>query len=155
MTLWLIFHMKSRGSAKEWKSTNYLELAKQLPEDQFQIILTGVPEEGDMIRAEVPEIIELPHVQDVTGKLSLDELIDLIGTVDGLLACSTGPLHIAGLAGIRCLGLFPQKRPMHAGRWKPLGTKSEYLEEQIPSEDTFLTITTEDVLAEIKDWKKD
>lgn len=148
----LVFHIKSRGSAKEWKSANYLEVAKKISSEKVNIILTGAEAEGDLIRTEIPEILELSGISDTTGKLSLKELISLIGNSDGLLACSTGPLHIAGISGINCLGLYPKKKPMHAGRWSPLGQKSYWIEEVTPSESKYLEIGAEEVLAELTSW---
>jgi ADP-heptose:LPS heptosyltransferase len=47
--------------------------------------------------------------------------------VDTLVACSTGPLHLAGILGKNAIGLFSPKRPIHPGRWKPLGLKTSIL----------------------------
>jgi ADP-heptose:LPS heptosyltransferase len=41
--------------------------------------------------------------------------------VKNLVACSTGPLHIAAFIGIRAVGLFSPRKPIHPGRWQPLG----------------------------------
>lgn len=124
----LILHMKSKGSAVEWPLNYYLELAKQLPEDIFQILLTGTSEEGKEIASACREIFNLDHVQDLTGKFSVTELVELIQHADGMLACSTGPLHIAAASGIFTLGLYPSERPMHAGRWAPIGRKAHFIE---------------------------
>ena len=34
---------------------------------------------------------------------------------------ATSQASIAAAAGIRAIGLFPTQRPMHPGRWAPLG----------------------------------
>jgi len=39
----------------------------------------------------------------------------------GLVACSTGPLHISGILGKTTCGLFSPRKPIHPGRWKALG----------------------------------
>lgn len=123
----LIIHPKSKGSAREWSMENYLELAQSLSPEQFQIFITGTEAEGKLIHQEKSEIFDLTHVQDLTGKMTLSELVAFIGQVDGLLACSTGPLHIASALGKFALGLYPSIRPMHPGRWKPVGKRAEYL----------------------------
>ena len=148
----LVFHIKSRGSAKEWKPSNYLEVAKQLSADDFNIILTGTRAEGALIREEVPEIFDLENVTDSTGKLSLGELIDLLASVEGFLACSTGPLHLAAVSGTNALGLYPKTRPMHAGRWGPLGSNSAYLEEKTASKLRYLNIEPALVKEKIESW---
>jgi ADP-heptose:LPS heptosyltransferase len=123
----LILHPKSKGSAREWPVENYMALARLLPAEKFQLIVTGTETEGELIKAQQPGIFDLPHVYDATGKLSLKQLITLIAQAHGLLACSTGPLHIAAALEKHALGIYPPIRPMHPGRWAPLGTKAEVL----------------------------
>jgi heptosyltransferase-3 len=38
-----------------------------------------------------------------------------------LVACSTGPLHLAGVLGLQTIGIYSPKRPIHPGRWKAVG----------------------------------
>ena len=57
-------------------------------------------------------------------KLNLNQLICLISSCEALVACSTGPYHIAGISGIKAIGLFSPRKPIHPGRWKALGDKS-------------------------------
>lgn len=147
----LIIHMKSFGNAKEWKSENFLQLAGSLDPDQFNILLTGTDKEGEMIRQEVPDIFKLEHTTDVTGKFNIDDFFDFVQCVDGLLACSTGPLHIAAATGVRTLGLYPSARPKHAGRWGPLGPHVDYIEDSSPM-DAPLNIPVEPVLRKILQW---
>lgn len=123
----LIIHPKSKGSAREWDLNNYLELAKSLPADRYRIFVTGLKNEGDVIRQEKPALFEQPHVTDMTGKLSLDELMSFVSQADGLVACSTGVLHLAAALGKFALGLYSPMRPIHPGRWMPIGPLAGYL----------------------------
>lgn len=148
----LIFHIKSMGSAKEWPAVNYLHLAKQLPTDQYQIYITGTTNEGKLIRNEVPQIFSLPNVTDITGKFDLKGFISFVHDCDGLLACSTGPLHIAAVAGLKSLGLYPKARPMHAGRWAPIGESVEVISEKQIKDNSYLNISVEEVAGKILHW---
>ncbi|MDX1905144.1 MAG: glycosyltransferase family 9 protein, partial [Thermonemataceae bacterium] len=121
----IILHPKSKGSAREWHLDNYYALALQNTDKQF--FITGTTQEGLLIQTEKPELLELPNVENLTGKFSLEELIHFIGNCDGLIACSTGPLHIAAALGIYALGIYPPIKPMHPTRWQPIGKKSEVL----------------------------
>ncbi len=120
----IILHPKSQGSAREWPIEKYIELTNELIKHGFTVFFTGTQAEGDAFRSQIPDH---PNVIDTTGKLSLDELITFISKVDFLLACSTGPLHIAGYLGINTIGFFVPKRPMHPGRWKALGSNVSIL----------------------------
>ncbi|MBL0315693.1 MAG: hypothetical protein IPP69_07900 [Flavobacteriales bacterium] len=53
--------------------------------------------------------------------INLAELIAFINQYDGLVAANTGPLHIASACGIHAFGLYSLKRPIHPGRWSPVG----------------------------------
>jgi ADP-heptose:LPS heptosyltransferase len=113
-----ILHPKSQGSAREWPLEKYMKLAKDLSKKGETVVFTGTEPEGLLFRDQLPKN---EAIIDATGKLTLDELIVLISKSKGLVACSTGPLHIAGFLGIRTVGLFSEKRPIHPGRWKALG----------------------------------
>ena len=118
----VILHAKSQGSAVEWPIEKYLELTKKLVDVGCRVFFTGTEKEGLEIRNHI-EWSE--DIIDTTGQLSLEELISFIDQSDALVACSTGPLHIAGILNNFCIGLFTPKMPMHPGRWKPLGRNSK------------------------------
>ena len=61
------------------------------------------------------------------GKLSLQELNSFISQVDGLVASGTGVLHLASALGKYTVGLFPPIKPIHPGRWGPIGKNASYL----------------------------
>jgi heptosyltransferase-3 len=121
----LILHAKSKGSAREWGIENYSKLIRILPEDKFRIFITGTHEEGLSVKKDLID----PHsnIIDLTGKFSLKELISFINETDGMVASSTGPLHIAAALGKHVLGLYPPIKPMHPGRWAPIGKNADYL----------------------------
>jgi heptosyltransferase-3 len=120
----IILHPKSQGSAREWPMENYAELAKELVERNYTVFFTGTEGEGELFRDQLPAH---DRIIDTSGKLTLNQLISFISKVDVLLACSTGPLHIAGYTGIHAIGLFVPVRPIHPGRWKALGPKVSIL----------------------------
>lgn len=123
----IILHAKSQGSAVEWGVDQFIELAKILSRDEINVFFTGTEKEADFFRDKIPHS---PFIHDLTGQMSLDELIAFIAHVDGLVAASTGPLHLAGVLNIRTIGLFSMVKPIHAGRWKPLGNNVLILEDK-------------------------
>lgn len=142
----VVFHMLSKGSALNWSLNQYQTLASLLPASEFNIYITGTEEEGVRIRQGF-QFDE--HIIDVSGKLSLPQLIAFISSCDTLVAASTGPLHIASAVGIHAIGLYPSKRPMHPGRWMPLGNKASYLEDGNSEQKENLEIIPEAVLKRI------
>ena len=121
----IILHPKSKGSAREWGLENYANLLKMLPQEKYNILLTGTEEEGKLYREML--VFPYPFVNDLSGKLPLEELISLIYSADILVACSTGPLHIAAALGKLTIGIYPPIPPMHPQRWSPIGENAHYL----------------------------
>lgn len=124
----IILHPKSKGSAREWGLANFKRLIKLLPASKFNILITGTEAEAN----QMSELFtEFPYLVNTCGTLSLDELIVLISKSDILIAASTGPLHIAAASGIHAIGLFPPIKPMHPGRWQPIGKKIKVFVKEI------------------------
>ena len=121
----LILHPTSKGSAREWGLDNFSRLIGLLPEKKFKIFITGTKEDGILMGGFLEK--HRDRVIDMTGKLTLTELISLIASSDGLVAASTGPLHIAAAFGIRAIGLYAPMRPIFPKRWAPLGKNASYL----------------------------
>lgn len=115
----VILHPKSNASAREWSLNNYSTLIDLLPSNNFNIFISGTNKEQAILSDWLKTLPK--HVNDITGKLSLDEFIAFISKSDYLVAASTGPLHIAAAAGVGAIGIYPPIRPMHPGRWRPIG----------------------------------
>ncbi len=120
----VILHPKSQGSALEWPLERYMELAIGLANERRTVFFTGTQQEGEQFRAMIP-VHE--RIVDLSGKLTLSELIVLIAKVNALVACSTGPLHIAGVCGTHAVGLYSPRKPIHPGRWQPIGNHVDVL----------------------------
>ncbi len=120
----VILHPKSKGSAKEWGLNNYRNLIRLLPEDRFKIFISGTIEDGVLMNEFIKEV---PSVINLAGKLSLKEFVAFINLSDALVAASTGPLHIAAALNKKAIGLFSPKRPIHPGRWMPIGRNAHSL----------------------------
>ncbi len=111
-----------------WPIEHYSALIEQLPQDRYQIFISGTPNDRELLQ---PLLDKHPHVQDLIGKLPLDEYISFLQHCDGLIAGSTGPLHIAAAAGIHALGIYCAN-PVDMKRWEPVGKKAEVIFPDIP-----------------------
>lgn len=121
----VILHPKSQGSALEWPIEKYIDLANQLLAKGEKVVFSGTEKEGNLFRHLIPNH---ENCFDLSGKMTLTEFIAFISQSKSLVACSTGPLHIAGISGIQAIGLFSSLRPIHAGRWKALGNHVQIVE---------------------------
>jgi ADP-heptose:LPS heptosyltransferase len=120
----IIMHPKSKGSAREWGLDNFSNLITQLDKTKYQIFISGTVQEGELLR---DLLSKHPEATNLTGKLSLQQFIAFINECDVLIAASTGPLHIASALGKKAIGLFAPMKPIHPGRWKPIGKQANYL----------------------------
>jgi len=118
----VILHPKSKGSAREWGLDKYAELVRLLPIDKFNIIVAGTDFEAEQMEYFLR--VYAGKIKDVTGELTLSEYISLIHNADGMVACSTGPLHIAAALGKHALGIYAPLRPIFPQRWGPVGTNA-------------------------------
>ena len=121
----VILHPKSNASAREWSLDNFKALIHLLPEEEFKIFISGTEKEKLALEEWIKQLPK--NVVDITGMFSLPQFISFINQADYLVAASTGPLHIASSLGIGAIGIYPPIRPMHPGRWQPIGKKAHAL----------------------------
>lgn len=119
----LILHPKSQGNGREWGLENFIKLINLLDTDKFKIFISGVEKERELLQ---PVFINAGEkVTDITGLMDLNEFMSFIQASDGLVASGTGPIHLAAALGKDAFGIFPPVRPIHPGRWAPLGPKAQ------------------------------
>lgn len=119
----LILHPCSKGSAREWGFDNFNRLIELLPEEKFSIFISGTADDKKKFSDKLN--INKSNVYDISGQLNLNEFIAFIDQCDALLAASTGPLHIAAMLGKHALGIYAPMRPIHPGRWAPVGVNTK------------------------------
>jgi ADP-heptose:LPS heptosyltransferase len=119
----LIIHPKSQGSGREWPLENFIELIKMLDIKRFNIFISGTEKEYAALKPLFAQVGD--RVTNIAGKMSLAQFISFIKKCDGLLANSTGPLHIAAALGRDAFGIYVPLRPIHPGRWAPVGPKTK------------------------------
>lgn len=119
----LILHPKSQGSAREWPLEKFFQLIELLDKNKFNIFISGTAKEKERMQWLFEKAGNM--VTDITGKMTLTEFMAFINQCDGLVANSTGPVHIAAALGKDALGIYPPIKPVHPGRWAPLGPNAQ------------------------------
>jgi len=157
----IILHPKSNKSAREWGLQNFADLIHLLPQEKYKIFISGTKTEGALMRDWLRHLPE--HVVDVTGMMNLKEFISFIYHANGLIAASTGPLHIAAALGNNALGLYPPMRPLFPRRWGPIGPKASYLvgsrecnkcQDDVSKCECMNQISPKEVASVIRKWEK-
>lgn len=121
----LILHPKSRENEREWGLDNYATLMHFLPSNKYQVFITGTKEDGEEIKSFLDDHGD--NVTNLTGQMSLMQLISFIDNCDAFLSSGNGPLHIAAALGKFTLGLYPPIHPVHPGRRSPVGRNAEFM----------------------------
>jgi ADP-heptose:LPS heptosyltransferase len=137
----LIIHPFSQGSALNWSMEQYDELVGLLNNEDWEIVVSGTAKDAQRLSAF--NGVHLNSIPSVCGQFDLGEFIDYIADSEMLLACSTGPLHIAAAAGIKSVGLYVDRRPIHPGRWSPIGRQVFIIKEEDQGQTEILTKPSE------------
>lgn len=116
----IIIHPGSKGSAKDLPLYKLLYIAEfiitKYPHNK--VVLTGSDEDKPIINLFKEKFNN--NVIDVSGILTLRELMIFIDKCELFISNSTGPVHIAGALNKNIIGFYPVSPPMNAVRWRPL-----------------------------------
>ncbi|MCS6981341.1 MAG: glycosyltransferase family 9 protein [Flavobacteriales bacterium] len=120
----IIVHPFTNRSAPLWPKNYWVTLIRLLSQQSWGIVyMTGLAcnwNEADGLIREAG----LPPERNLCGKFDLEGFIRFVEESEILVAPSTGPLHIAAALGVRSIGLYVPRPPMHPGRWGPLGPRA-------------------------------
>ncbi|SFB03996.1 glycosyltransferase family 9 protein [Selenomonas ruminantium] len=104
----LMVTLRTTWPDKNWAPENFGQALKDLP-PQVQIVFCGAPNDETYIQ-KAQALLQRPSLS-IAGQTSLTELAALLQSADLLLACDTGPLHIADAVGCQTLSLWGPTQP--------------------------------------------
>ena len=104
----------ARWATKRWPAERFAEVADALAERGASIVLAGGPGDRDAF-ADFRTHLLAPIAADLSP-LPIDALAAALGDVDLLVACDSGPVHLATAVGTKALALFGPTSPV---RWGP------------------------------------
>lgn len=105
---------------RRWPVENYVELARQIIDRGWEVVLLGGPED-----VWVEPYFKHLQVTDYIAKLTLPEFVSSCDACDAVITHDTGPLHLAGLSDTCLIGIFGPtdpatrvpRRPYAVGIW--------------------------------------
>lgn len=110
-----IIHVGAGNQFRDWGIDNYSRLLDLLSRDQAAIFLVGhtpaETEKGLILQQQRP-------VHNLTGRLSLRELLYLISRADVYFGVDSGPLHLASLTQTPIVGVYGPNIPEISGPWR-------------------------------------
>jgi lipopolysaccharide heptosyltransferase II len=104
----------ARWATKRWAPERFAAVADALAGDGWRIVLAGGPGDREAFAAFRAEA-RAPVAADLS-LLPVDALAAALARVKLLVACDSGPVHLAGAVGTPALALFG---PTSAARWGP------------------------------------
>ncbi len=148
-------------AARRWRGEHYAELARQLADEGFGVILTGSEAERERFRHEANRVGDLGEgIQDLMGCLTVRELMAVIGASQVVVSGATGPAHLAAALGVATVSLFDPRRNNLPIRWGPLGkgvvlrpdvpTCEKCIYEACPYWDCLDRITVDEILVRVR-----
>jgi heptosyltransferase I len=117
---WIVLQPGARWSNKRWPAESFAALAHRLlaaRPDCRCAILGGQDETplGTIISRAAPE-----RCLDLTGRLSLQEMVEWIRLSELMVTNDTGPMHVAAAVGTPVVALFGPTEPRRTGPYRQL-----------------------------------
>jgi heptosyltransferase-2 len=120
-------------AARRWQGYHYRDLADRLVSQGFHVVFTGSAAESERFQKETGTVPgEGQGMTDLMGRLSVRELMAIVGASQAVVSGATGPAHMAAALGVRTVSLFDPRRNNLPARWAPLG-KGVVLRPDVPT----------------------
>ncbi len=159
---YFVVHPGMSGSALNWPIRNYIDLIDQLLRTQM-IVITGTKSDENFLNEIRQNFSKHPRVCFLDSQLNGSELIYVLQNSLGVLAPSTGVLHLAASTGVPTFGIYSPVRVQRPERWGPQGAQTivftpevdcpgefRCLKQACPKYDCMPLIRVHDVLCEIQ-----
>lgn len=116
-----VVHPGMAGSALNWPTEKYIDLIERLI-PQYTVVITGTATDEPYLTKIKEKYAHHRQVRILQNKLSMSELLSLLSMSSGLVAPSTGVLHLASALGIKAVGIYSSVLAHHPRRWGPRGS---------------------------------
>jgi len=117
---WIIVQPGARWWNKRWPKEYFFALVRQIAEarPEFRFAILGGADDteaGALITQAAPD-----RCLDLTGKISLPEMIEWIRLGELMISNDTGPMHVAAALGKPVAGIFGPTEPRRTGPYGQL-----------------------------------
>ncbi len=107
-------HAGGNRDAKKYPARAFAEVASILGQQGYHIIVLGSDKEKH-INAQIMKYARIENIQDLTGRFTLRELGQVLGSCQCLICNDNGIMHLADWLGIPLVVLFSQTDPVKVG----------------------------------------
>ncbi len=114
----IAFHITTGGSTRPWNEEHFIELASLLKQiSDFSIVLTGTSEDYEFLLRIAERMKHSSDNVHIITSRTLPELASILDNAQLVVACGTGPGHLAAALGTPTIGLFPAVKTLSKERW--------------------------------------
>ena len=102
---------------RRWPAENFIALSRKIAETHPELkqIYIGGPSESEYVKAITEQLTGKPQIIDLSGKTSIDELIEILRKTQLLITNDTGPMHLASCLNSSVIALFGPCSPSQYG----------------------------------------
>ncbi|MFQ5912391.1 MAG: glycosyltransferase family 9 protein [Nitrospinota bacterium] len=136
-----VVHPGAGFPTKRWRPDRFGALVRWLAGERgYRVALVGSEEERNLA-GEVSRSAGSVQALDLTGRLSLRELMALVSRADLMVGNDSGPTHIAAALGTKVVALFSGTNDV--GEWFPVGPRTRVVRKVVPCSPCGLKVCTE------------
>lgn len=120
---YFIIHPGMAGSSLNWPQNRYIKFISDFhgAYPDLKIVMTGTAADSEYLDQILSQLEGKDFFLSLQGKVNSFELLSLLSSSAGILAPSTGVLHLAASLGVPTFGIFSPIKVQHPIRWSPRG----------------------------------
>ena len=126
---WVLLQPGARWSNKRWPIEHFAEVVRQAAAWRQDLRFAILGGGDDRALGEAIARIEPQRCLDLTGRISLPEMVEWIRAGSLMVSNDTGPMHVAAALGTPLVALFGPTEPCRTG---PYGQKDHVLQLSLP-----------------------
>ncbi len=116
---YIVIHPGMGGSALNWSQIKYIELIQIFLEQNYIVVITGTESDTRWLTEISNFCSDKKNVCWLVGELTGQDLITVLQNAQGVIAPSTGVIHLAAACQVPSIGLYSPLRVQSSTRWAP------------------------------------
>lgn len=121
------------GAAKRWPAEYYAVVAQHYIAQGGQVILLGSGKDAP-VTAQIAAAVNSPACQDLAGKTSIQDVLELLAQADQVVSNDSGLMHVAAALGTPVIAVYGSSDPTYT---PPLSDKAKILTLGLPCSPCF------------------
>ena len=119
---WVLLQPGARWQNKRWPVEHYADLVRRAAAWRSDLRFAILGSRDDQPLGQAISAAEPRRCLDLTGRLSLPEMVEWIRAGTGMVSNDSGPMHVAAAVGTPLVALFGPTEPRRTGPYGQLGS---------------------------------